>query len=412
MIAQEEFGQLVRDALARLYDTVHLQTHPLIDLLGLQSPPWGTAAEALRSLLREAIESLKPPTSVPADRPEWLGYSILCLRFVRLLGESQACQELNVSVATLYRRQRDALDALVSVLWDRYTQLQAPSGGEDAGEIEGLTADQARSRAISLAGAPSRQAVDLVDLLAGIKSTIHPLVMEKRVTLTMDVPPQFPAVYAHPAVLRQVFIGILAECIRLSPGSALELGVRLRGSEAVWQVRGLSSPGEPVELLENQSGFRTSQALLDLYRGRLWFGRDEDGRPLLRFTVPTARPRCILVIDDDAATVALYRRYLERQGYVVVGSRTPEDAQALLAESAPDLILLDVVMPDTDGWTVLQRLKASPETAGVPVVVCSVIDQPDLALTLGAAQVLTKPISPQQLVHAVQAHLAAADAGD
>lgn len=406
MIGQDEFGQLVRDALARLYDSIYLQNHPLIGLLDLQSPPWGTAAEALRILLRDTIDSLKPPSSVPADWPEWLGYSILSLRYARLLSESEICQELNISAATFYRRQREALDALVSVLWNRYEQAQARADDVDLEAVESLTADEVRSRAIRLAGTSARQPVDLMRLLHGVRNTILPLAREKGVVITMDLPPSLPMVYAHASVLRQIYLGVLTEGIGAWPKSPLELCVRPKRNEVVSQLRSLHAPGEPESSLTNRAGFGMSQALLDLYRGRLWFEQDADGGQLVLLSFPAAAPRTVLVIDDDAATSALYRRYLERQSYVVLEAQTLDDAEAWLADNAPDLILLDVMMPQTDGWTVLQTLKARPQTAQIPVVVCSVIDQPALALALGAAQVLTKPISPYDLLQAVETHLA------
>jgi len=61
------------------------------------------------------------------------------------------------------------------------------------------------------------------------------------------------------------------------------------------------------------------------------------------------------------------------------------------------------MMRDTDGWTVLQRLKAEPRTQDIPVLVCSVIDEPELARTLGAAGLLKKPVSREQLLDAVAA---------
>ncbi len=404
MTSRSAFGQHVRDALARLYDPVHLQTHPLITLLALQPPPWGTAGEALRDLLRDAVASLRPPDTVPEDRPEWLGYNILWLRYVRLLEEPEICQELGISVATLYRHQREALDALASILWERYGHVKAPTA-QEVEATEALTPEQARSRAISLAGASSRQPVNLADLLAGVRSTIASLAREKGVALDIVLPPQLPPVYAHPPVLRQIFLGLLAECIRSGPDRTLRLGVHLGAGELVWELRGL--PSSALEMpLAGRAGWRMCQALLDLYQGRLRLARDDAGRPVISFTLPTARSRSVLIIDDDAATAALYRRYLERESFAVLEATTPQQAEALLAAQEPDLILLDVMMPQTDGWTLLQSLKANPRTAGLPVVVCSVIDQPDLALTLGAARVLTKPISPHELLQAVRELLA------
>ena len=73
-----------------------------------------------------------------------------------------------------------------------------------------------------------------------------------------------------------------------------------------------------------------------------------------------------------------------------------------LAKASPDVILLDVLMPQLDGWDILQQLKTRPETQHVPVVICSVLSQPRLAVALGAADVLRKPISAEALLTTIR----------
>lgn len=166
-------------------------------------------------------------------------------------------------------------------------------------------------------------------------------------------------------------------------------------------VEGLPSAVDPAAYL-GEGRFALSRHLLSLCQGRLWVEEDGAGLPVLLFGAPIAKPCLILTIDDDPATIGLYRRYLQGSTGVVIEAHTAEQAEAVLAEHRPDVILLDVMMPRRDGWTVLHALKARPETAGIPIVICSVIDEPDLALALGATAVLKKPISREQLLQAIQ----------
>jgi hypothetical protein len=69
-----------------------------------------------------------------------------------------------------------------------------------------------------------------------------------------------------------------------------------------------------------------------------------------------------------------------------------------VAETQPDVITLDVMMPNMDGWQVLRALAQNPATAKIPVVVCSVLREPEVALSLGARAYLKKPIDPLMLV--------------
>ena len=70
----------------------------------------------------------------------------------------------------------------------------------------------------------------------------------------------------------------------------------------------------------------------------------------------------------------------------------------------PDLILLDVMMPGVDGWVVLQRLKSHPATANIPVVMCTIVDEPKRGFALGATDFLTKPVDRSRLASVLAKH--------
>jgi CheY-like chemotaxis protein len=89
----------------------------------------------------------------------------------------------------------------------------------------------------------------------------------------------------------------------------------------------------------------------------------------------------------------------------VVGAKDGAPALRLAAELQPRLITIDVMMPNLDGWEVLQRLKTTPETAHIPVVVCSVLHEPELALAMGASDYLTKPVQQADLLAVLERHL-------
>ena len=100
----------------------------------------------------------------------------------------------------------------------------------------------------------------------------------------------------------------------------------------------------------------------------------------------------VLVVDHDPAARDLLSRFLEREGFAV---RTAADGRTglnLARALRPRAILLDILLPDTDGWSVLAALKADPELASIPVVIETVIGERGLASTMGAAGYLTKPI--------------------
>jgi CheY-like chemotaxis protein len=113
------------------------------------------------------------------------------------------------------------------------------------------------------------------------------------------------------------------------------------------------------------------------------------------------RPQTLLVIDDNRGFVDLFQRYLAASAWHVIGATDGAAARQALAEARPAVIVLDVMMPKEDGWELLMALKAAPETRDIPVVICSVLTEPQLAVTLGAAAYLPKPVTQQALLQAL-----------
>jgi two-component system alkaline phosphatase synthesis response regulator PhoP len=114
----------------------------------------------------------------------------------------------------------------------------------------------------------------------------------------------------------------------------------------------------------------------------------------------------ILVVDDDKSIVKVLVGYLEQSGYQTIAAYDGDSALHALRRERPDLILLDLMMPNRDGWELLQALRADPTTSPIPVIVCSVLEDPDLALSLGAQAYLKKPIGAVDLLQALAAQVA------
>jgi putative two-component system response regulator len=113
-----------------------------------------------------------------------------------------------------------------------------------------------------------------------------------------------------------------------------------------------------------------------------------------------SRPSQILVVDDEALNVKLLGSLLRAQGYSVESATDGEAALAAVARSRPDLILLDVMMPGIDGFEVATRLKTSPHTKSIPIIMVTSLDDRAsrlAALDAGAEDFLTKPIDRAEL---------------
>ena len=109
----------------------------------------------------------------------------------------------------------------------------------------------------------------------------------------------------------------------------------------------------------------------------------------------------VLVIDDDPAVRDLMTRFLDKMGYVAVQASSGAEGLRLARELRPDVITLDVVMPDMTGWDVLQELKNDTETTSIPVIMVTIVDHETAGLAGGAANYLVKPIDRDQLAVAL-----------
>jgi len=114
-----------------------------------------------------------------------------------------------------------------------------------------------------------------------------------------------------------------------------------------------------------------------------------------------AEQSIMLSVDDQKPAINMFRRYLSRSNVQVVGVQEPEQVLPLTRQLQPQVITLDVMMPTMDGWEILQTLRADPETCHIPIIVCSVWDEPELASSLGAADFLKKPITQKDLLDAL-----------
>jgi signal transduction histidine kinase/DNA-binding response OmpR family regulator len=110
----------------------------------------------------------------------------------------------------------------------------------------------------------------------------------------------------------------------------------------------------------------------------------------------------ILAIDDDPAVRDLVQRSLAKHGYHVKTCAEGEEGLRLARTFKPDIVVLDVVLPGIDGWSVLTELKEDPEFAKIPVVMVSFVQDPSKGFSLGAADYITKPIDWKRLTDVLE----------
>jgi len=120
------------------------------------------------------------------------------------------------------------------------------------------------------------------------------------------------------------------------------------------------------------------------------------------------RKRTILIVDDEEDVLDLLQLVFETSGFAVRRAATGKSAVSIAYEEPPDVVLLDVMMPEMDGWQVIRTLKADERTRQVPVVMLSArAERRDkmIGLQEGAEGYIAKPFSPSEVVREVQSFL-------
>lgn len=396
MIDRAEFDQLVRDALANLYDFVALETHPLATLLSKSQDPAKSRAESLRECLLTAIQMLRPLYRETATGAvEWRPYLVLYGRYVEGLSLSELQTRLALSERQLRREHNRALHAVATLLWDQilfgqppFEHLMEERGDDRSGESHLTTFDL------------TLEPLDLIEVTRGVLRTLQHRVHSEGTELRLVTPQAFLPVFADRVILRQILFSLLDYALDTRTEGIVIVSVEAHKNKVVLEIRSRIDPSLTSEIKDDS-----------LEAARYWAQRldatlqqainQQSGLVRLVLNVPRADQPIVLVIDDQQAAVRMFRRYLSHTNWRVVGIQESTNVLPLVRQLQPQVITLDIMMPTIDGWEVLQALQADPETRHIPVVVCSVWDEPELAFSLGAAIFLKKPITQKNLLDAL-----------
>jgi len=116
---------------------------------------------------------------------------------------------------------------------------------------------------------------------------------------------------------------------------------------------------------------------------------------------PAAGTPVVLLVEDDGETSALIARLLTDEGCDARVAKTGEEGLKMAAELVPDVVVLDILLPGTSGWTVLSEIKSDPKLAAIPIVVVTAVDDPRRGMALGAFDYLVKPFDPERVKKAI-----------
>lgn len=402
--AFETFVEELRRVLQNLYSPLALRDTPLFGMLGLEDGR--TQISTLRERLVEAIQALKPGDDVPTHSPSWRTYYILRYRYVEQSAQRTVANNMGLSERQLRRQERDAEEALADYLWRRYdlqakaeTMLSASTQGE---AVPAAPNGTQRRRQQELEWARSSYPSEVTDVAATIEAavrTVAPLIQAIGVELICELEEKLPPVTGQQMLLRQAFLSLLTAAVHQAQGGKVRVAAERHPKGIAVFLDTEKAEGTAAEA-DSSEHLAMARQCIDLFGGELIMGDAEDEalRTATGLLLPVTEPVTVLMIDDNLDTLHLFQRYLASTQYQFVGISNPEEVLATVECTLPEAIVLDVMLPGVDGWELLGRLREHPWMRDVPVIVCTVMPQEELALALGAAAYLRKPVTREALL--------------
>jgi CheY-like chemotaxis protein len=463
--AQEWFHAQLRSALTALYNPPALRKSPLVKVLGLEEKR--NPALALQAIILEGIEALRPATAVPAQSDVWRQYQVLRRRYTEQVQQAQVAGDLGLSTRQLQRTESLARAELANYLWHAHTvaarlpafgdlidttpaddlpaptdDLPAPTDDTPAPSPASWPASSPAQELEYLSRSLSVQEISVAQALADAVATIRPLAAAAGTELYSTAPDHLPLLLVQAPLLHQALVNLACCGIAAAAGGAVaitaatedrDLAIRISAVRSARSAAGTTAsaaqgttagpwPVTPaqagvVQLGVSQAGelIETAGQLVALCGGRLTTGSGShqevavDSLFFAELVLPALASALVLVVDDNLDTQQLYSRLLAGSRYRLASALNGSTGLAMALASQPQVILLDVMMPDKDGWTLLGQLREHPATRAVPVIVCSILPQEQLALALGAAEFLRKPLSREALLAALHRQLVRPD---
>jgi CheY-like chemotaxis protein/anti-sigma regulatory factor (Ser/Thr protein kinase) len=253
------------------------------------------------------------------------------------------------------------------------------------------------------------------------------------IKLTVDVADDVGTIEADELRFKQVLLNLLANAVKFTPdGGSVSVRAYREESDLVVTVTdtGVGVPAEdqqrifesfqqgrrgPAKEEGTGLGLTLSRRIVGLFGGRMWLDSTVGEGSTFGFSIPAMPARAVeittegsdefpvvVLVEDDRASLDLMSAYLDGLPIRVASATDGAQALELIRRSRPAAVVLDLKLPLVDGWQVLAELKAAADTAEIPVIIASGVDERHRGLALGADVYLLKPVSREDLVDALR----------
>ena len=295
--------------------------------------------------------------------------------------------------------------------------------------------------------------VSMADVIERASAATASLFEAKKLKLERRIQPGLPAITGDQDRLIQVVINLISNAVKFTDHGTIECAVRRVDGELIVSVidSGIGiAPADQPKVFEKFKqvgdtltdkpkgtglGLPICKEIIEYHGGRIWVESAPGHGSVFSFTLPisddverTVRParrpvdieslvkrlretvathqprdKSVLVVDDDPNIRSLLHQELTEAGYSVRLAEDGRKALALIREQTPGLVILDVMMPEMNGFDVAAVLKNDPATMEIPIIILSILEDKERGFRLGVDRYLTKPIDTASLFHEVDA---------
>jgi signal transduction histidine kinase len=290
---------------------------------------------------------------------------------------------------------------------------------------------------------------DITELTQSAFQELQALAAQKNLDYRLSIPEEVPLALSDPLRVRQVMINLLSNAIKFTQKGTIEVELIPHGShdcQFIVRDTGIGIEDKSIDVIFERFrqidgaltravggtglGLSIVKQIVTLLGGRIDVTSKHGEGSTFTVTLPLGTKTAdsgvadveigqtidleqdmldadetkplVLIIEDEEDMANLLSETISRVHYRTIIASSGIEGLRIAREQDLSAILLDIMMPGMDGWRVLQALKAEPQTAQIPVIVCSIVDNRPLGYRLGASSYLIKPVEPEQLITALR----------
>ena len=282
--------------------------------------------------------------------------------------------------------------------------------------------------------------LDISDVINEAVQTVKSLMDQKEHTVNIRVEEGIGQIYADKSRLRQVLLNLLSNATKFThQGGAIDVTAETKDGMCLIGVKdngiGITKEDQEkifevftqAETIQDETpkgtglGLTLTRQFLMAMNGEIWVKSEYGKGSTFFFTIPFVKSVdiasesteatitgkagqrsiqrkqvMVLIIDDDPVTRRLFSAWLTEEGYSIAEASNADEGVKQADTLLPDIIILDILMPDKDGWYVLKELKSKAKTSDIPVVISSFGEEKEMAFSLGAIDYFNKPINKKR----------------